>query len=437
MKKLLIGSILGTMFAVAIPAIAATSWDVTGSYDVEFTCLIGCPAGPYAHDMDLTQDGLNNLTGNGGYPANGAHIYTWVITSGLVSGNSLSLSADYTATPDAVIPQTTMQMNGTIAGDGSMSGTWSDNYQGGARSGTWSTTAGIASHVIPACSSTSSFDSFTLGSVNGQGGWGVTGPYDQEIVNNTYGYTTFGCKSLRISDAVTSGSFGDQIFSPSLTNEAGEADALNGGFSSGVRQNHFEAQFDLASTMVTLQPGMHLSVSPDRGDGARMSYLRFEDDSTGINVFFDDVQGTSNPANFVETQIASGLSRTLPHTIKFVMDFVDGPSNDVVKIYIDNILVHTGTSWENYYRFDQESNPSLVSNSRTVDSLLFRESGTAHIADQGNGYLIDNYSLSSMTNLDIGELCKNSGWKTFVKPTFKNQGDCVSFYASNKMPKTW
>jgi len=56
----------------------------------------------------------------------------------------MSFSADYTTSTDAVNPQTTMAASGTIATDGSMSGTWSDNYQGGARSGTWATTSGNA-----------------------------------------------------------------------------------------------------------------------------------------------------------------------------------------------------------------------------------------------------------------------------------------------------
>lgn len=256
---------------------------------------------------------------------------------------------------------------------------------------------------IPACLvGVSSFDGFSLGSVNGQGGWSSTGPFDQAIVNNTYGFPTFGCKSLRISDAVTSGTFGNQTFSDSVANEAGDADAVNGGFSGGTRQNHFEAQFDLATAKPTYQPGLDLSVSPDRGDGARMSYLRFEDAADGINVFFDDVQTTTNPASWTETQVGSGLSRTVPHTIKFAMDFVNGPSNDVVKIYIDGTLVHTGTSWENYFRFATESQGSphdvtLENKSRTVDSLLFREGGTAGPANAGYGFLIDNYSLTSST----------------------------------------
>jgi len=285
-------------------------------------------------------------------------------------------------------------------------------------------------NITVACNTNSTFDNFTPGSVNGQFGWGVTGPFDQAVVANNV-FPTFGCQSLRISDSITSGSFGDQIFSPSLTNEAGETDALNNGVSGGVRQNHFEAQFDLGSILPnTLQPGMHLSVSPDRGDGARMSYLRFEDHSAsdvytadtaipghpagshydeGINVFFDDVTDVGHVTNgdsFNETEIAT-LDRTQPHTIKFDMTFVDGPDNDIVKIYIDGNLAETGTSWEDYYRFDTESNPGLAQdNSRTVDSLLFRESGDADVANAGNGFLIDNMVLTSSTQ--PGNLVINS-----------------------------
>jgi hypothetical protein len=124
-----------------------------------------------------------------------------------------------------------------------------------------------------------------------------------------------------------------------------------------------------------------------------MSYLRIEDNSGGLDVFFDDVQGTASSANFVETMVSTGLDRTTPHTIKFVMDFKDGPSNDIVEIWIDGTLVHTGTSWENYYRYDGEA--SSEQSPRIVKTLLFRESGTATPANSGNGYLFDNVNLSS------------------------------------------
>ena len=273
---------------------------------------------------------------------------------------------------------------------------------------------------------------YTLDSINGQDGWSSTGGYDQSVVLNTYGFASFGAQSFRISDAVTSGSFGDQTFAKPLVNAAGEADSTDGSFSRGVLQSHFETQFDIASTQSTQQLGMHTSVSPDRGDGSRMSYLRFEDGVAGIDVFFDDVQGTTNPANFVETQIATGLSRAVPHTVKLSIDFADGPSNDVVKVWIDGVLVHTGTSWENYYRYDSES--AFEQSPRIVKTLLFRESGLANPLDSGKGFLFDNLSLSTgpvLTTPTNKDQCKNDGWKTFNNPTFKNQGQCVSFITHN------
>lgn len=88
---------------------------------------------------------------------------------------------------------------------------------------------------LPACSASdsvgnTSFDTFTLGNVNGQNAWNSTGSFDQEIVRNTYGYANFGCQSLRISNAVTSGSFGNQTFAAPLTDSVGEVDATAGAF---------------------------------------------------------------------------------------------------------------------------------------------------------------------------------------------------------------
>ena len=275
---------------------------------------------------------------------------------------------------------------------------------------------------------------YTVGNINGQDGWMKTGAFDAAVVNNTYGYSTFGSQSLRISDAVTSGSFGDQTFAKSLSDAVGEADATFGSFATTAKENHFEMQFDMASTMPTQQVGMHTSVSPDRGDGSRMSYLRFDDDVNGVDVFFDDVQGTTNPANFVETQIANDLDRAVPHTVKLTMDVLDGPSNDVVKVWIDGVLVKTGTSWENYYRYDSES--VAEQSPRVVKTVLFRESGAATLANLGNGFLFDNLTLSSGPTPSTGptnkDQCKNYGWQTFTNPSFKNQGQCVSSVVSHQ-----
>ncbi len=234
---------------------------------------------------------------------------------------------------------------------------------------------------------------YTVGNINGQNGWNATGAYDHGVVSSP---VISGSQSFRISNAITSGSFDDWVFSKSLLNEAGETGATNAGFSGGTRQSRFEAQWDIKSTVPTAeQPGLQISISPDRGDGSRASFIRVKDLPGGLTVEFVDVTGTTSPVSFNTSVVASNLSRSTAHTIKLSMDFVDGPSNDVVKVYVDGVLVKTGTSWENYYRFDTEA--SAEQNVRTVDSLIIqaRESGGTAPDTLGKGFLIDNLSLMS------------------------------------------
>src|SRR5882672_8456263 len=98
-------------------------------------------------------------------------------------------------------------------------------------------------------------------------------------------------------------------------------------------------------------------------------------------------------ANFNETEIAV-LSRGSAHTIRFVLDLKPGPGNDVVKIYIDGVLEISGTTWEDYYRYDPEQigNGNVVP---TVSKVLFREAGGTNPSNLGKGFLIDKVSLSS------------------------------------------
>lgn len=227
---------------------------------------------------------------------------------------------------------------------------------------------------------------FAVGTINGQNGWEKTGPFDAAIVSNP---AIEGLQALRISNAVTSGSFGDQTFSPELAVGAGET-----GIAPAKR---FEAEFKISSTQVAEQPGLAITLSPDDGIGSRMSFLRFSDSAAGIDVtFFDAINAgptVGSPTTFNPT-VVSTLSRATSHTVKVVMDFVDGPSNDVVKIYINGVLVHTGTSWENYYRYDAEQtgNGNALF---AVDSLLFRASGIAAPATNGAGYLFDSLVLTT------------------------------------------
>jgi hypothetical protein len=266
---------------------------------------------------------------------------------------------------------------------------------------------------------------YTLGNINGQQGWTKTGPYDVEVASlatfpaaSGYG---FGLQALRLSNASTTGSFGDQTFSPASL-PAGES-ALS----------HFDASFSIGTALTTEQVGLYTSVSPDNGLGARMSYLRFEDHTDGVHVFFDDVTDTApvgTVANFREVEIAI-LSRTSAHTIRFSIDFKAGTANDVVKIYVDGALKTTGTTWEDYYRFDPESSGDGVTVPVT-QKLLFREGGDPNplLPNLGNGFLVDGVSLSSFSPPTSKDQCKNGGWQTF-SPMFKNQGECVSYVVLN------
>lgn len=231
---------------------------------------------------------------------------------------------------------------------------------------------------------------YTTGNINGQQGWMKTGGYDVEVeaVSGYPNASGFGFENqaLRLSNAVTSGSFGDQTFSPGLTTPADESTATK----------YFEASFDIGSTQSTQQAGLFLSVSPDDGNGSRMSYVGFDDQADGIHVIFYDV---TNPgplptvSSFDSTDVAT-IDRTNKHSIKFEIELVPGPSNDIVRLYVDGSLEITGTSWEDYYRYDPEQtgNGNVVPG---ISKLLFRAGGTAAPATSGNGYLVDHVSLLS------------------------------------------
>jgi len=278
---------------------------------------------------------------------------------------------------------------------------------------------------------------YIVGTIHGQDDWSSFGPYDHKVTLNTYGYASFQLQSLRISNAITSGSFGDQTFSKRTPNYAGETESNCGTFCQGTRQSHFEVEWDFASTTPTAQQtGLAVSASPDRGDGARMSFVRLRDQTVspeGLAVDFVDVQGVNRVppacgvANFEEaTAVASGLNRAVPHTIKITMDLLEGPSNDIVKVYVDGTLRHTGTSWEDYFRYDCEAAAHL-GKPPIVNRILYRTGGTAVPTTLGLGFVIDNLSLGT---LPASDACKNGGWQSLVRAdgsSFKNQGDCIQY----------
>ena len=232
---------------------------------------------------------------------------------------------------------------------------------------------------------------YALGNIDGQNGWMKAGAYDAAVASvasfpTASLYPSFDTQSLQISDAVTSGSFSDQTFSPALSQPAGETGLL-----------YFATSFQIGTALAADQTGLHMTVSPDDGNGSRMSFLRFEDQSDGVHVIFVDVTDPGpfpTVATFNTHDIATLPYGSPAHTIGMGITFQGGPANDIVNVSIDGALKFTGTTWEDYYRYDPEQagNGNVVP---AVSKLLFRESGAANPADLGNGFLVDNVVMSS------------------------------------------
>ncbi len=350
----------------------------------------------------------NNLSGNN----RGVRVTVNGLTAaGKVVAYGNNLSANTTAGVENLSP-------------GRVSAT--NNWWGSASGPSAGAIVGSNVSSVPSCldatcsTQTSTFENATAGSPNGQSGWKFTGTSDVAMVSGYAGApAAFGSNSIRISNAVVTGGFSDQLFSLSLGDEAGESSALNGGQSGGTRRNNFSAEWQVASaTPNTAQPGLAVTVSPDRGDGSRMSFIRMRDETNGLAFDFVDTPDQTNPADFVETTVASGLDRTVPHTVKLEMIFNEGADNDLVLVFIDGNLLHIGTSWENYFRFDDESNPAFHGHPSTVDSLIFRLNGTPQPGYSGKGFLVDNVKLGSKTLAQTANLASLSLSSGTLSPAF-------------------
>ena len=240
--------------------------------------------------------------------------------------------------------------------------------------------------VYAASTVTTDFESASVPvTVHGYEGWSmVNTSIDQGIVANTYGHAKFGTKVLRVSNKATGG-FSDQLFSASTADEAGETTAVNGGQSGGTRQTHFEVSFDFASASpVAPAASVGMEVDLDRGDGRRMGLLDLEDYPGGV----DGIEVYYNGSSW--SGLLALLDRDKVYRFKMVVDFVEGHSNDVVKLYLDDVLIHTTTTWENYYRFGEGQGNATS----TIDSVMIKPFD-AKPANEGGGFLFDNFVLYS------------------------------------------
>lgn len=310
------------------------------------------------------------------------------------------------------------------------------------------------------------FEDFTLGVIHGQHDWQATGAqgtgaaagtacaaYDHAIadystlVPSRFRDTAFGERSLRISNAVTSGCYSDQTFSSRAADIAGERgassrsrDTLTDYARAGARlRNHLEIAWSIQSARPDAwQPGLELVASPARGDEHRMSWVQVADWADGLAVVFAERSDTAAPGAFVRSTVARGLDRRRSHVIRLSMDFVDGPGNDIVRVSVDGVLRHTGTSWETYYQFDANGRTQFGGATPAVNRVMFRTGSDVHRgvpgdaapATVGRGFLIDRLSVAAYSVAESADSCRGRGWqdvRTASGRRFRNQGDCVSW----------
>jgi hypothetical protein len=387
-------ALLLTPFAFISRAQASTpTWDVSGNYVINMEYL----GTQYPHDMVLAQDSSGNLTGHGGSPA-GANVYTWVITSGTVSGNSIDFLANYTATADAVTPQTVLHVVGTVAANGTISGTWSDNYQGGTRTGAVSTVSGAA---LPL--GTLSAEDF--GVVSYDTGLGMLKGYTAGfgVANSTFAGAT--------SVVVKLYAAGDQLLQTNT--------AILPKFNADITGTQFSSPFDVSGNFAYATDGYWTNTKETQF-------------------------GQSVPATKVVATVtlASGKVVTAENT---------NLTGDPTTIY--PVATHTITASAGANGSITPSG-SVTVNDATNQTFTIAANSGFHI----NGVVVDGVSVGAVSTYTFSDItanhtitatfvanpvttggaptnmnqCKDGGWKTFTNPGFKNQGQCVSSVQSHK-----
>jgi uncharacterized repeat protein (TIGR01451 family) len=208
--------------------------------------------------------------------------------------------------------------------------------------------------------------------------------YDQEVVANTPpAPAQFGSQSLRLSNAYGTGpttfppEYHYQTYSKPTTEAAGE----------GLANTEYTAQFSFISIHPNqLQDGLKISLSPDMGEGGRMSYIGLTDTAAGIDVtFFDTPILENGDVDFAGYDLGT-LTRNQVHTIKFWMKLNPGPNDDLLRIYIDGQdYGQCFTTWENFYRATSQEVP-------ISDRLLFLSGNRDgdHLSLLHGGYLFDD-----------------------------------------------
>ncbi len=368
------------------------TWDATGNYVINMEYL----GTQYPHDMVLTQDSSGNLTGYGGSPV-GANVYTWVITSGTVSGNSIDFLANYTATTDAVTPQTVLHVNGIVT-SGTINGTWSDNYQGGTRTGVISTVSGAA---LPL--GTLAGEDF--GVVNYNTGLGILKGYTAGfgLTNATFAGAT--------SVVVKLYAAGDVLLQTNT--------AILPKFNADITGTQFSSPFDVSGSFAYATDGYWVNTKETQFGQSipATKIVATVTLSNGKVVTAENINLTGDPTT---------IYPVATHTI-----IASSGANGLITPS-GSVAINDGSD----QAFTIIANSGFHIESVVVDSVSIGAVSAYTFNDvTANHTIAATFAQDTVviggTPTDMNQ-CKNGGWKTFTNPTFKNQGQCVSSVQSHK-----
>ena len=190
----------------------------------------------------------------------------------------------------------------------------------------------------------------------------MTGSYDATITKGAD-------PALRLSNAVVSGSFGDELFSPTL-----DVAATENGPAPNVYRVLLSSRFDSAGPAVT--------ASPDNGQGGRGGFLAIQHTATASTWSARGCISTGR-ANSIGTVKHGGhrVDPSQPQTAKLKLvekpDTKKSTNNDVFSVQVDGKPVKN-TTFEAYYQATKEQNYQ-------TDTLMFRLSATPQMQPSAAG----------------------------------------------------
>lgn len=392
--------------AIAVPVLAAApGWDVSGSYGIN----LNYNSVDYPETLVLTQVGAT-ITGGTLDTVPPGSLFT--VTGGSVDGNSLAI----TATQGSLV----VDMNGTIASNGSISGTWADQAPG-TRTGTWTTTSGAASALGVLAGEDFGVVNYDVG-----GGLGII-----------KGYTA----GFGLTDATFAGatSVVVQLFNGNQLLQTNTA--ILPQFNVDITGTQFSSPFDVSGTFAYATDG-YWTNARESEFGQSVPATKVIATVTLANgkiVTASSTNLTGDPTTIYPAPAVTIISVATSSDINVpngtALGSVGLPAN--VTVTLSNLATSSlAVSWDGGL-------PAY--NATTTGTYVFTGTLTLPVDVTNPSNLVATVRVIVAALIVVPPVlttppsnkdqCKNGGWMTFNNPTYKNQGQCVSSVQANPRAK--